>query len=111
MWRELISALLQVEGPFAVAVHAPDDMPGFWDLARDHYGTRVEIHPHAGATEVLAAVKSGAATVRILPMPSGAEASPGGRFSWIATPVFLMSWEGCPSAIAATSAAARARPW
>ena len=76
MWRELISALLQVEGPFAVAVQAPDNAPGFWDLARDHYGTRVTILAHATAPEVLDAVKNGAATVGILPLPNGAELSP-----------------------------------
>jgi chorismate mutase-like protein len=37
MWREMISALLQVEGPFVVAVQAPKGDTALWDLARDHY--------------------------------------------------------------------------
>ncbi len=76
MWREMISALLQVEGPFAVAVHAPSNRPGLWDLARDHYGTRVEIQAHASAILVLDAIRRGGATLGILPLPSAAEAEP-----------------------------------
>ena len=30
-----------VEMGFAVAVFSPDSEPGFWDVARDHYGSRV----------------------------------------------------------------------
>ena len=28
-----------MQGPFSVAVYAPPQGPGFWDLARDHYGS------------------------------------------------------------------------
>jgi chorismate mutase-like protein len=76
LWREIISALLQVEGPFAVAVFSPGDQPGFWDLARDHYGTRVQIQAFADAERVLDAVRRGAATVGILPLPDAAEERP-----------------------------------
>ena len=39
MWRELIAATIRLQGPFTVAVYAPDERPGYWDLARDHYGS------------------------------------------------------------------------
>lgn len=69
MWREMISALLQVEGPFVVAVQAPKGETALWDLARDHYGSRVRITPLPDTAEVLNAVARGKATVGILPMP------------------------------------------
>ena len=34
MWREMISALLQVEGPFVVAVQAPKDDTALWARGR-----------------------------------------------------------------------------
>ena len=53
MWREMISALLQVEGPFVVAVQAPKGETALWDLARDHYGSRVRITPLPAGADVL----------------------------------------------------------
>lgn len=76
MWREMISALLQVEGPFVVAVQAPKGDTALWDLARDHYGSRVKITPLADTRAVLAAVNKGKATVGILPMPKAGERAP-----------------------------------
>ncbi|HKP27437.1 MAG TPA: chorismate mutase [Dongiaceae bacterium] len=76
MWREMISALLQVEGPFVVAVHSPKGDTALWDLARDHYGSRVRITPLSAGSDVLKAVARGKATVGILPMPKSGERSP-----------------------------------
>jgi chorismate mutase-like protein len=76
MWREMISALLQVEGPFAVAVYAPHAQPGFWDLARDHYGSRVKIITCSRVDRALSAVMDGSATVAVLPFPREDESGP-----------------------------------
>ncbi|HEX6118624.1 MAG TPA: chorismate mutase [Dongiaceae bacterium] len=76
MWREMISALLQVEGPFVVAVQAPKGDTALWDLARDHYGSRVRITPLPGNADVLKAVARGKATVGILPIPRAGERNP-----------------------------------
>ena len=76
LWRELISALLQLEGPFVVAVQAPRGDTALWDLARDHYGSRVAIKALPGTTYVLNAVTRGKATVGILSMPREGERSP-----------------------------------
>ena len=76
MWREMISALLQVEGPFVVAVQAPKGETALWDLARDHYGSRVQITPVPAGADVLAAIARGKATVGILPVPRLGERSP-----------------------------------
>ncbi|MBK3778512.1 chorismate mutase, partial [Azospirillum brasilense] len=37
MWREMITAFTRLQGPFAVAVYAPEDPPGFWDGARGQF--------------------------------------------------------------------------
>jgi chorismate mutase-like protein len=76
LWRELISALLQLEGPFVVAVQAPKGDTALWDLARDHYGSRVRITPLPGNADVLKAVARGKATVGILPVPRAGERAP-----------------------------------
>ncbi|WP_374655363.1 chorismate mutase [Dongia sp.] len=76
MWREMISALLQVEGPFAVAVYAPAGQPGFWDLARDHYGSRVRIVTCSRVDRALSAVMDGSATVAVLPFPREDDSGP-----------------------------------
>lgn len=76
MWREMISALLQVEGPFAVAVYAPQAQPGFWDLARDHYGSRVKILTFSRVDRALSAVMDGSATVAVLPFPREDDTGP-----------------------------------
>jgi chorismate mutase/prephenate dehydratase len=76
LWRELISALLQVEGPFAVAVYVPETEPGFWDVARDHYGSRVAIIAFDRVGQVLGAVQDGQATVGVLPLPREDDTDP-----------------------------------
>jgi len=76
MWREMISALLQVEGPFAVAVYAPATQPGFWDVARDHYGSRVKLLTFSRVDRALSAVMDGSATVAVLPFPREDDTGP-----------------------------------
>src|SRR6266851_4478740 len=34
MWRELLAATTRLQGAFTIAVYAPPDAQGFWDLAR-----------------------------------------------------------------------------
>jgi len=76
MWREMISALLQVEGPFVVAVYTPPEEPGFWDIARDHYGCRVPILGFDRLNHAISAVLDGQATVAVLPLPHEGDRDP-----------------------------------
>jgi chorismate mutase len=76
MWREMISALLQVEGPFVVAVYTPPEEPGYWDLARDHYGCRVPIQGFDRLNHAISAVLDGQATVAVLPQPHEGDRDP-----------------------------------
>lgn len=70
IWRELIVATLSFEGPFSVAVHAPEAGSGFWDLARDQYGSFTPMTGYASARRVIEAVRSQEATLGIVPLPN-----------------------------------------
>ena len=70
IWRELIVATLSMEGPFSVAVLAPeDDEAAFWDMARDQYGSFAPISRHVSARRVVEAVRGLKATVGIVSVP------------------------------------------
>ncbi len=69
MWREIIVATLRFEGPFSVAVAAPEDEAGYWDLARDQYGSFTPMTRHVSSRSIVEAVRKQEATVGVLPLP------------------------------------------
>lgn len=75
MWREMISAFVALQGPFAVAVSEGDD-GAYWDIARDHFGSGVPMKRQATPRGVVQAVADGSATVGVLPLPSADDGSP-----------------------------------
>lgn len=76
LWREIISAPLAVQGAFSVAVFAPKDQPGYWDLARDHYGCHTAFVPHTTPGQVIGALAEGGAVVGVLPAIQDDETDP-----------------------------------
>ena len=80
IWRELIVSTLSLEGPFSVAVYDPGDVPGYWDLARDQYGTFTPMQRHSSARAVVEEVRELKATVGVLPFPSRDHDNPWWRF-------------------------------
>jgi chorismate mutase / prephenate dehydratase len=76
MWREMLAATVRLQSPFSVAVFAPSARPGFWDLARDHYGSNTPMTAHDAAYPVIWAVAKGEASVGVLPMPEANEPDP-----------------------------------
>lgn len=76
IWRELLAATTSRQGPFTIAVCVPPQGPGFWDIARDHYGSHTPMQTFGSATQVIRAVAEGRATVGVLPMPQEAEEDP-----------------------------------
>ena len=76
LWREIMSSLVRLQGPFSVAVFTVTDNPGFWDLARDHYGSTTPLIACQSAIQVLREVTEGRATVGVLPFPQEGEAAP-----------------------------------
>ena len=76
IWRELLAATVRLETPFAVAVFAPPGGAGFWDLARDHYGSQMPMSAYGTKGQVIRAVSEGGAAVGILPMPEEGDPDP-----------------------------------
>ncbi len=69
IWREIFAAVTALQGPFAVAVYAPEGSFGYRNLARDHFGWRTPITAYRSAAQVLEEVSDGRATAGVLPVP------------------------------------------
>src|SRR5439155_627894 len=76
MWRELLAATVRLQGAFTVAVYAPAAAQGFWDIARDHYGSHTPMLPYRTTSQVISAVTDGQAAVGVLPMPQEDDRDP-----------------------------------
>lgn len=76
VWREIIIATLRLEGAFAVATYQPEESSAYWDLARDQYGAFSSLTGYQSVRRVVEAVRSGEATVGILPMPKSDDVDP-----------------------------------
>jgi chorismate mutase/prephenate dehydratase len=76
IWREIIAALTQLQGPFSVAVFAPPDYPGYWDLARDHFGSTTPMIRHVSVDHVVRAASESPDTIGVLPYPHEASEDP-----------------------------------
>ena len=77
MWREMMSAFALMQTPaLKVAVCRPADQPGYWDLARDHFGCQVSMVGFESPAQVLAEVRSSATTVGVVPAPIEADTAP-----------------------------------
>lgn len=74
MWREMISAfaLMQTKN-LRIAVCRPADQPGYWDLARDHFGCQIPMVAYESPGQVLAEVRANPATVGVVPAPIEAD--------------------------------------
>lgn len=93
MWRELVSGTIAMQGDFVVAVCELPGAPGYWDLARDHYGSHTPMVAFRSAGDVLAAVAEGRAGAGVLPMPADGE-----RVPW--WPLLAASSAGSPRVMA-----------
>lgn len=76
LWREIVSAMVRLQGEFAVAVYAQDGDRLCRDMARDHFGGETPLSLHSSARAVLNAVQEGTATVGVLPIPEDSEEAP-----------------------------------
>lgn len=76
LWRELMSALVGIQGPFAVAVFEGARGNGYWDLARDHFGGIAPMRRHPTVRSVIHAVADGEAAAGVLPLPEDGEDHP-----------------------------------
>ncbi|MFI4947973.1 MAG: chorismate mutase [Alphaproteobacteria bacterium] len=76
IWRELLAATTRLQGAFTIAVYAPPEAQGFWDLARDHYGSHTPMLTYRSTAQVIRALTEGHAAIGVLPMPEEEEPDP-----------------------------------
>jgi len=77
MWREMMSAFALMQTPtLKVAVCRPADQPGYWDLARDHFGCQVPLVGYESPAQVLADVRTNPTTVGVVPAPIESDTAP-----------------------------------
>jgi chorismate mutase len=77
MWREMMCAFTLMQTPdIKVAICRPTDQPGYWDLARDHFGCQIPLVAHDTPAQVLAAVRASPTTLGVVPAPIEADAAP-----------------------------------
>lgn len=76
IWREIISAMTLIQGPFSAAVYAPGENRAYWDLARDHYGSVAPLLPVNSVQGVLRALADGTAVVGVVPLPQEEDSDP-----------------------------------
>ena len=82
MWREMLSGTTAMQGPFVLAVCAPDLASGYIAAAREHFGAQTPLRVHRTPAQAIGAVSSGACAVAVLPMP--AEDEPASAAWWTA---------------------------
>jgi chorismate mutase / prephenate dehydratase len=92
MWREMLAATVRLQSPFTVTVYAPPEAQGFWDLARDHYGSNTPMSAYRSTGQVIRAVTEGQSSVGVLPIPQEGEPDPWWRH--------LLSKENAPRVVA-----------
>lgn len=74
LWREIMSAMTRIQGPFRVDVHGGEGKAlGFWDLARNYYGSTTPMELHGEAREVLRRVSQDRSAVGVLPEPEAGD--------------------------------------
>ena len=77
MWREMMSAFTLIQTPgLKIAICRPDDQPGYWGLARDHFGCQIPFVAHDTPAGVLAAVRAGPTTIGVVPAPLDTDSTP-----------------------------------
>ncbi|HXZ01732.1 MAG TPA: chorismate mutase [Stellaceae bacterium] len=76
LWREIFSGAVIMQGNFAVAVAALEEMPDYWDLARDHFGSHIPMIALHSLGEAMRAVTERKVAAAVLPVPAEGEREP-----------------------------------
>jgi chorismate mutase/prephenate dehydratase len=77
MWREMMCAFTLMQTPdLKIAICRPADQPGYWDLARDHFGCQIPFVANDTPAQVLAAVRANPSIVGVVPTPIESDTAP-----------------------------------
>lgn len=69
IWREILGAMVGLQGKFSGTVFMPERGAGYLELARMTYGSNTPMTSFRSAGQVVHTVAEGSATIGILPMP------------------------------------------
>lgn len=67
IWREIISAVIQMQKPHSISVTAPEKSVGYWDLVRNHFGSATPMTLHKSPTVVLREISTDEGKLGVLP--------------------------------------------
>ncbi|MBE7635688.1 hypothetical protein GUA87_02440 [Sneathiella sp. P13V-1] len=67
IWREIISAVCRMQKPMSVSITAPEKSVGYWDLARNHFGSATPMTLHKSPTVVLREVSADPTVLGVMP--------------------------------------------
>lgn len=76
IWAEMINTATAQQAMHAVAVCAPERSVGYWDLARNHFGSATPMTLHRSPVLVLRAVNDNPSIVGVMPLADEGEAEP-----------------------------------
>ncbi len=76
IWREMIAAVTAMQGAHTVAINAPENQQGYWDLARTHFGSQTPMTSYAVARDVVSQVSDRRTRIGVLPIPSDDDSDP-----------------------------------
>ena len=77
IWREVIAGITRMEMPsYEVAVYAAAGDQGYWDIARDQFGSITPMTPCSSPRDVLRIVDERKASLGIVPIPQDDDVDP-----------------------------------
>lgn len=76
IWREMVTAMAQLQGTFTVVVAAPTKSVGYWDLARDYFGSGTPLSLTTSPTDAMRQVMAGVTNFAALPAPNWRDTAP-----------------------------------
>ncbi len=69
IFREVISTMTRIQGPFRVDVFGAENKLAYWDMARSYYGSSTEMELHENVRDVLRRLGHDRSAIGILPEP------------------------------------------
>mgnify|MGYP001307212955 CR=1 FL=1 len=77
IWREIIAGITRMEmSEYNIAVYTAEGDQGYWDLARDQFGTMTPMTGYSSRRDVLRVVDEGNSTLGVVPCPSEDDTDP-----------------------------------
>ncbi len=70
IWRELVSAYSQMQSNYSVGLCAPNHSVGYWDIARDYFGSASNISLYKSPKVLLQKISLDPSFIGIFPHPS-----------------------------------------